>query len=527
MAITSVRRPGPRVLVLLGLGALALAIACALRVAAPGRGAGPARPSLVEPPRGGPHLALPGRPTLFKAVLGAATRERRVVWFFGDGHASAPVVVTDPRVVSASHAYAFARPGQRFLARLAVIEDGAVALADYPVEVVEPTTDHQATVAIDDGLWALHGSQARVDDPTLGPLGAWSSGVISEPHDVGITAMSTLAFLVNGYDLRPSRAGHAYEDTVERGLARCLAHLKAVDDPAPASRPGDAPRPAQRDGHRLTLDTYRAGYEVPMVALALVAAGDPERRVGPGNPAVEGRTYREVVVDLLETLALGQRARCDVGGWRYDLPPGLADADLSVSQWPALAFLAAEREWGLPIPPLVQARLQTYLAALQGEDGGFGYRSAGADVNPGLTAAGLIGLECAGVPEDDARCEAARRWLAERWGDPNNVGDDYSMYAVMKASKLARAGVEAYGDHDWRAEYTAALAARQRADGTFLEDERYGQGPLATSWPCLILAQDVFAYAEPAKESSLHDVAVGVAALVLGLALLALARRLA
>src|SRR5436853_178991 len=81
-------------------------------------------------------------------------------------------------------------------AGVAFSEAGVVTLAEYPVSVVEPTPDHQATVAIDDGLWALHASMVCSEDPRHGPVGTWGGGSSNES---GITAMATLAFLVNGF----------------------------------------------------------------------------------------------------------------------------------------------------------------------------------------------------------------------------------------------------------------------------------------------------------------------------------------
>jgi hypothetical protein len=458
---------------------------------------------------------------IFKATLDPSPRPRRFVWFFGDGCASAPQEVTDPRVVSATHAYRFAGPGQRFTARVAVVEAGVVTLAEYPVSVVEPTPDHQATVAIDDGLWALHASMVCSEDPRHGPVGTWGGGSSNES---GITAMATLAFLVNGFDLRPGRAGHAYEDTVKRGLALCLSKLAPLEYPVVAPKAG-APLPASQDGHALVALSGRVGYSTPLVALALIAAGAPDRAAGTGNPAIAGRSLRAVGVDLIEGLVHGQRKVGAVGGWRYELEES-GDADMSVTQWPALALLAAEREWGVPIDAAVKRRLDVFLADHQGQDGAFGYQRPGAEENVGLTAAGLIGLECAGVDEQDERCTSARAWIGAHWDEPTNVGDGYSMYAVMKAAKLSRRGSAEVGGHDWHAEYLARLASTQGSDGRWPEDRRYARGALATAWPCLILAQDVFASAEPVRPSHLATIALGALALQVGAILLVAARRL-
>lgn len=478
----------------------------------------------VAPTAGGPHLALPGRPVQLKAIL-APLRPGRLLryrWEFGDGQGTSERPVTDPYAVDASHVYV-GPAGARFEARLRVVDaqTGEEGEARYPVELVAPSLDALNAACLDEGLWALHRSMLRAEDPLHGAVGRWRA---QAGHDAGVTAMGTLAFLVNGFDLRPERAGHPYTDTVERGL-RFLA-TQLVEVPAPAGLDASV-ADLDGDGRFLTVVGGRRMYETPLVALALVGTQAPDRPLGGANPTVSGRPLREVVRDLLDYVLLAQcdaRARDAAGGWRYDLAE--TSSDMSVVQWPALALHGAEALWGLRTPASTKERLAGYLQRAQGPDGGFGY-GIGDSPSVRLTGAGLIALACAGADARDPRVEGAREFIAARWGDGGNVGDDYAMYAVMKGATLL--GISRLGEHDWRREYVLRLARTQGGDGAWPADGAYGQGALATAWPCLILAQDVFCSAAPVTAEALRwQVIAGAGALVgagLLLRLLRLLRR--
>lgn len=439
-------------------------------------------PLAVAPASGSTHLALPGRVTILKAIVpprpGHLLRYR---WEYGDGEVGPEQPVKDPWALSTMHRYPVAEPGQRFEARLRLYDatSGESAEAIYPVEVVAPTLETRSAVALDDALWALHASMQRIDDPVLGRMGVWDRG---GRHPLGTTAMCTLAFLVNGFDLRPERAGHPYTETVERGLGYIASRLQPVELP--------------EGGRRLSVSGDLAMYELPLVVMALVAAQAPDRPLPGCHPAVQGRSTRAVVRELLATIVAAQRGAesgQDAGGWRYHVKG--TNADMSVTQWPALALRAAEEVWGIEVPEATRAALEGYLTRAQRPSGGFGYVPGYAD-KVGLTGAGLIGLACAGVPGDDRRVKAASAFIASAWAQ-ENVGDYYAMYAVMKGALLTSQPIVRFGEHDWRAEYVQHLASAQRQDGTWKEDGQWATGTLATAWPALILADDVFCSARP------------------------------
>lgn len=446
--------------------------------------------------QGSTHLALPGEAVLLKAVL--TPRPGHVLtytWTFGDGSEPVTGAVTNPFGVSAVHTYPATEPGAVYHARLTIRDEttGHVAEVAHPVRFVAPTTESKRSIVLDDALWALHASMHRAEDYVMGPIGSWSP----RDYPVGSTAMAVLAFEVNGFDARDEREGNPYQDTVDRALAYLLGSLQpAPIEPQPAGDPD-----SNGNGIGLTVARARSDrplYDVPLVAMALVASQAPDRVAWVGGEHVRGRTFRELVVDLLDFLAFAQVDAQNAyrGGWRYRA--NARDADMSVTQWPVLAFLAARDVWGIETPGWVKQELADhFLRHAQGERGDFRYQIHGAG-NVGLTGAGLIALAFADVPADDPRVTRAVAAIEGSWGK-SNIGDFYNMYAVMKGALLTRDPVDAFGEHDWLAEYVAFLHASQKDEGHWAGDGRFGKGTRATAWPALIVSKDVFATSRPAS----------------------------
>jgi hypothetical protein len=109
----------------------------------------------------------------------------------------------------------------------------------------------------------------------------------------------------------------------------------------------------------------------------------------------------------------------------------------------------------------------------------------------GRTAAGLLALQFAGVPDDDRRVTSAVDFIASTW-DSTAANDYYAMYAVMKAAKLRDTPIQRFGDHDWQLEYRRRLLETQSPEGSWPIGS-YQTAVLATAWPVLILSDEVFA----------------------------------
>ncbi|MEX2114150.1 MAG: prenyltransferase/squalene oxidase repeat-containing protein [Pirellulales bacterium] len=146
-------------------------------------------------------------------------------------------------------------------------------------------------------------------------------------------------------------------------------------------------------------------------------------------------------------------------------------------------------------------------------DGGFYYTpaaggtsQAGATENGGLrsygsmTYAGLKSMIYAGVKRDDPRVKAALSWLARHYTleeNPGMGGAGLYYYYQTFARALSAVGADTFTDEsgkarDWRSDLIQTLAARQKPDGSFLNDTpRWMEGNpnLVTGYALLALAQ--------------------------------------
>jgi squalene-hopene/tetraprenyl-beta-curcumene cyclase len=120
-----------------------------------------------------------------------------------------------------------------------------------------------------------------------------------------------------------------------------------------------------------------------------------------------------------------------------------------------------------------------------------------------MTYAGIKSLIYCGVSKDDPRVQKAYEWIQKNYILDRNPGMPkershwglYYYYHSM-AKCLDVLGVDEVADaagqkHDWRTELTAALAERQRADGSWLNDQdrwMEGQPELVTGYSLMALA---------------------------------------
>jgi uncharacterized RDD family membrane protein YckC len=430
------------------------------------------------------HHAIRGVPVLVKAIVDARPGEGlRYTLDFGDGSQPVTKDIAGP-FISEAHMYPADDSRTRYIARLRVTNaDGhEIGHSDYSVEFVEATEEARIVKALDDALWVLNVQQKRESPADGAPAGHWEH---SSP--IAATALAALAFQVNGFDSRAG-AGNPYRQTVDRALRYLLARCQTVAiDAQPAGNPD-----ANGNGIGITFASQHVMYELPMAVMALVASGDPARLATAGPEHVRGRHYDEIVADMVDYLAFAQSdpSSSGRGGWRYGANSG--EADLSVTQWPVLAMMAAEREWGIAVPDWVKGELRDHFLTRDQDPatGGFDYDPRRGWTGVGMTAAGLMALGFADVPADDPRVQGALAYIAGNW-DRRNL-DYYYMYAVMKAAKLHDPPVERFGEHDWLAEYAKDLTSKQRQDGTWPE-RGHIDGIMATTWPVLILSRDIFA----------------------------------
>jgi squalene-hopene/tetraprenyl-beta-curcumene cyclase len=130
-----------------------------------------------------------------------------------------------------------------------------------------------------------------------------------------------------------------------------------------------------------------------------------------------------------------------------------------------------------------------------------GLRSLG-----GMTYAGLKSFLYAGVSKDDPRVKSAVAWIRRHYTLEENPGMGkaglYYYYHTF-AKAMDALGEDQFADangkkHDWRKELFDTLKSKQRADGSWINDERdpFGEGDpnLATGFALLSLS-----YTQPKK----------------------------
>ena len=161
----------------------------------------------------------------------------------------------------------------------------------------------------------------------------------------------------------------------------------------------------------------------------------------------------------------------------------------------------------------LETEFNTTEFAAKDPDGGFYYTPAagGASMagkldNGGLrsygsmTYAGLKSMIYAGLGPDDPRVKAANAWVAKHYTLDENPGMGPAglfYYYQTFAKALHAAGVTTFedssgGKHDWRADLLAALAKRQKPNGSWVNDaNRWMEGNpnLVTGYALLALAE--------------------------------------
>lgn len=258
-------------------------------------------------------------------------------------------------------------------------------------------------------------------------------------------------------------------------------------------------------------------YVTSVNVMALKAAGRDDR-------------YKPVIANAAEFLkrlqfddADGKDARNDFfGGAGYD---SKSRPDLSNTQF----FLEALRDAGVPADDPAMKRALVFVSRCQNfkseyndqpwagniNDGSFIYTPAGGGESkseapdkkmPGygsMTYAGIKSMIYCGVSKDDPRIQKAMQWIRSNYTVDANPGMPeaaatrglYYYYHTM-AKTLHLMGLTTVEDvrgvkHDWRADLTAALAKRQRPDGSWVnETDRWMEGDpsIVTAYALMALA---------------------------------------
>ena len=327
------------------------------------------------------------------------------------------------------HTYA-GSPGDLFIATLTV-DNGFDAPVSNTYRMIldnpfESALAAEINAGIDEALWHMHRIQFRFNGTVTGgaggliPMGRWDYPQTVGLAEVTVTGASVNAFETHGH-FEHGPATSPYTDTVARGLKYIISHL----DPEPiAVEPaGDPDVNANGFGIGVRGDVIAStsghhALKQGMVMGAIVASNTPAAVATTGPAMVIGRTYGDIVQDMVDYLAFCQiDGGFSRGGWDYGCDSfGL---DNSIHGWAAIGSIAAQDTFGSTIPAFVKTENEIALEASDREnnagdnDGIHGYRSTNPLWGPyAVSAAALVQMAMDDIDSSrNAGCTAA--------GDPS------------------------------------------------------------------------------------------------------------
>ncbi|MFO7907520.1 MAG: PKD domain-containing protein [Pirellulaceae bacterium] len=440
-----------------------------------------------------PHETWNGNTVILKGTAKDLDLPLSYTWDFGDGTSPVSGTITSEAskyAIEATHTYPDSSSGTPYTATLTVTDPSGNSASDqYSIVVKEQSLDVERSVAIDDGLWNLHKQMQRYDSGTVA-AGSWRWG----GYTVATTSAAVLAFEVQGHLATGDAAENPYVETVQRGLNHLFTQMYTRAIPQGSQCPYGDP---DTNGNGLGIDTYgsRHTYEIGMAMMAVSASGAPLRVAETGESGVVGRTYYDIVTDMVDMCAWGQnedsswRGR---GGWRYDW--NYESSDNSITQWPVIGLEAAETNWGITAPGFVKDELELWLNYSQSNSGTWGYTTPNYWDNPAKAGAGIAGINYLGYDSSDQRIQDALAYLDSRWnttGQDGTFGEKYAMYGIMKGMRTAEPEIVMIGSHDWFSEFSDYLVDQQNADGSWPDTSSWTGGLLDTAWSLLILTPTV------------------------------------
>lgn len=386
-------------------------------------------------------------------------------------------------------------------------------------------TEETKQTAIDNGLAWLAATQV-----VAGPEGYWP---YANDGTLAATASAALAFIEEGY--LPGD-GSMYDAVITRAVTYIFN--RAAIDGRFGVEYTDYQRYAEDydndgvydDGNNQAIyfepgAATRRVYTTGLCAPVIYALGEAIGRntvINIGSAAVNGRTYAQVMQDLVDWFSWGQvepdRGNWR-GGWRYDA--NYTESDNSTAQWGSLPLLYAA-DWGLGVPQYVFNELNLWINYIQNANGGSGYDHPSTYVNVAKTGGLLLELAAVGAPVGDTRVQRALTFINSRWmWTPSstwygNLNHAYAMWAVYKGLQVyGLLGTTACGPvniftgsgmpaapvgfpicfdavpsasapGDWYSHYCEYLCNIQHPDGSWSGYD-YWTGALATGWYINIL----------------------------------------
>jgi hypothetical protein len=449
-----------------------------------------------------PHETWNGNAAILKAVIKSDAFPVNYTWSFGDGTPNQTGTVnnqSDAYKIEASHFYPNSAAGTPYTATLTATDaGGGTAVDTYRIVVQDKSLSVQTDVSIDTGLWYLQKTMARSDAGGV-PIGSWSEA----GYSITLTGCAVLSFENEGFLASLDPARDPYAETVQRGLNDLCTQMTVQSISGPNAQCPYGNPDTNGNGLGISVASDYPPYEIGPAMMAIAASGQPNQVAVAGPANVIGRTYKDILTDMVDLCAWGQtdsgRGR---GGWRYDW--NYSDSDNSVVQWPVLGMEAAQTNWGIQAPDFVKRELYTWLVTSQNSDGCWGYTDT-SNEDFAHIGTGLVGLTFCGPYANDAaaRIQGALNWLDTNWGNTVSWGgntllsDKYSVYAVMKGLRTTVPPITAVGNHDWFTEFATSLVSTQQPDGSWPYTSRWTEGPMEDTVFSILTLEPTVAVAPP------------------------------
>ena len=458
-----------------------------------------------------PHFTYSGAATTVKGIARGDAVEYR--WDYGDGTGMPWTAIANSYNLGQPHVYA--GPVDRdFIATLFVRNASGVLHSDtYRVRIHESSDlsinehlDVRVNMAIDAGLWWLHCQMQRANYPSGSPgygqpYGYWTD---TGGYPLAATGTSVDAFQLHGSKPNGDYDGDPYVETVQRALNYLLYNTYSYSiAPQTHGDPDfDPPGPDAPNGiglvtnHSSSVTDSRQTYIGGICMLAFAASEAPNIIAQVGGPNVYGRSYGEIVQDMVDFFAWGQiDSGSGRGGWRYYA--NYSGSDMSTTQWPPLGMIYAEKNMDAVIPQFVRDELINFLdytqhTACDNDNGAFGYADTSTYLNCTKAAAGIICHEFLGTPRDNPKVASAFGFLYRHWNDAGTGWDDtklhgnsYGMYGVMKAMRIPEPhvrlihnfdcslGIETEQSFDW---YYTPIGQSQQGLATYNVIDQHADG---------------------------------------------------
>jgi hypothetical protein len=491
-----------------------------------------------------PHDTYLGNTTILE---GTADRQVNLTfdWDPGDGGAHCTGNVTNQYDVECSHAYVGA-VGTTWTAVLKLTDTGTLETAsvNYPVRMADDILNTHVNVAIDEGLWFLHRTMQRYLAGAI-PEGDWDNlapnscpvnpGCDNVNNSSAINAANIQAFEVNSH-LEIGPATDPYTEDMSRALKRMFSQLtqvaipntKTINFAAPPSCPV-APCTYNPDsnGNGIGVNAVTGSnnpiYQGGQFIDAIVATGTPGTPTTTGGAGVLGRTYKDIVQDMVDYYSYCQYPNSPGGSWRY----GCQDfVDNSSAQWAAIGLIAANRSFAITIPAILTDANKVALANMQQVNGIFGYTNSSPLWGPfATTPSGMVQMSMDGIGRGNTMWDHAESFIRDNFDNPNPDTDPggnmkaytYGLFSFTKSMLLHSPGgvltpitllhtTSGSGkpDIDWYAAVNGVngatsngvaktLTDRQSADGSWYNHSYVSNHyPFETAWSIIMLRRTVF-----------------------------------